>query len=111
MIEKTVLDYLNMVMDVPVYPEEPEVQPEKYLLIEKTSGGSRNGLQEATIAIQSYAPTLLQAAELNEKLKRKMEDIADQDPISRVQLNSDYDYTDTATRRYRYQAVYDLIYY
>ena len=40
-----------------------------------------------------------------------MESIDDQDPISRVELNSDYNFTDTSTKRYRYQAVYNFIYY
>lgn len=111
MIEKVVLDFLNNSMSVPVYMEEPEEQPERYLIIEKTSGGTKNGLKTATMAIQSYAPTLAMAAELNEELKIVMEDIENQNPISRAALNTDYNYTDTATKRYRYQAVYNFIYY
>ena len=111
MIEKTVLKFLNERMTVPAYMEEPEEQPESYLIIEKTAGGKNNGLQTATMAIQSYAPTMEKAAELNEELKAIMEDIANQNPVSRAKLNSDYNFTDTATRRYRYQAVYDFIYY
>ena len=30
--------------------------------------------------------------------------------VSRSALNSDYNYTDTDTKTYRYQAVYDLTY-
>ena len=111
MIEKVVLKFLNENMSVPAYMEEPEEQPERYLLIEKTSGGKRDGLQTATLAIQSYAPTLDQAAELNEEVKNVMEEIENQNPVSRAALNTDYNYTDTATKRYRYQAVYDFIYY
>lgn len=111
MIEKVVLKFLNENMSVPAYMEEPEEQPERYLLIEKTSGGKRDGLQTATLAIQSYAPTLEQAAELNEEVKNVMEEIENQNPVSRAALNTDYNYTDTATKRYRYQAAYDFIYY
>lgn len=111
MIEKTVLDYLNENMSVPAYMEEPEEQTEKYILIEKTSGGIRDGLQTATLSIQSYAPTLEQAAELNEEMKEVMDEIENQDPVSRAALNTDYNYTDPKTKRYRYQAVYDFIYY
>lgn len=35
MIEKVVLKFLNENMSVPAYMEEPEEQPERYLLIEK----------------------------------------------------------------------------
>ena len=31
--------------------------------------------------------------------------------ISSAKLNTDYNFTDTTTREYRYQAVYDLTYY
>lgn len=111
MIEKTVLDYLTGQLDVPVYMEEPEYPADSYVIIEKTSGGRSGELLTATMAVQSYGRTLLQAAGLNETVKEKMDKIADQNPISRARLNSDYNYTDTATRRYRYQAVFDFIYY
>lgn len=31
--------------------------------------------------------------------------------ISGVKLDRDYNFTDTTTREYRYQAIYDLTYY
>ena len=31
--------------------------------------------------------------------------------IGAVHLNSDYNFTDTAAKRYRYQAVFDVTYY
>ena len=31
--------------------------------------------------------------------------------ISSAKLDTDYNFTDTSTREYRYQAVYDLTYY
>jgi len=111
MIEKAVLDFLSGRMAVPVYMEEPEELSDAYIVIEKTAGGSQNGLRSATLAIQSYGGSLEQAAELNEELKKVMEEIENQNPVSRSQLNTDYNFTDTETRRYRYQAVYDLIYY
>ena len=33
------------------------------------------------------------------------------DAVSASRLNSDYNFTDTTTKRYRYQAVYDLVYF
>ena len=63
------------------------------------------------LALQSYGATLYQAAELNEQVKAAMEDIVELDLISRAELNTDYNFTDTQTKRYRYQAVYDLIFF
>ena len=111
MIEIVVREYLAKKLSVPVYMEEPEKIPKRYVILEKVGGGKSNGLKTATMACQSYGSTLADAAMLNEELKEAMEDIDNQDPISRAELNSDYNFTDTETKRYRYQAVYDFIYY
>lgn len=111
MIEKIISDYLNQVLPVPVYPEEPEDRPDEYVLIEKTGGDKENYINSATVVLQSYAESLYLAAELNEAVKTAMEAIAQLDTICSAELNSDYRYTDTETKRYRYQAVYDIIYY
>ena len=111
MIEKTVLDYLNQVLKIPAYMEEPEDPPVSYVLIEKTGGGCSEHIKRATIAIQSYAVSLYKAAELNETVKNAMEDIIKLPDVCRCDLNSDYNFTDPETHRYRYQAVFDLVHY
>lgn len=111
MIEKIISDYLTSALPVPAYPEEPENRPEKYILVEKTGGGSENYINSATIAIQSYAESLYLAAELNEAVKKAMEEVIQLDVVCSIELNSDYRYTDTETKRYRYQAVYDIAHY
>lgn len=63
------------------------------------------------IAIQSYADSMYEAAELNERVKTVMADAVALDDITKVDLNSDYNYTDTANKRYRYQAVFDITHY
>jgi len=40
-----------------------------------------------------------------------MRDMVELDSISSCGLNSDYNYTDTATRRYRYQALFNIVYF
>lgn len=111
MIEKIISDYLTRTLPVPAYPEEPEYRPGKYILVEKTGGGNVNYINSATVAIQSYAESLYLAAELNKAVKTTMKDIVQLDEICSIELNSDYRYTDTETKRYRYQAVYDITYY
>lgn len=51
------------------------------------------------------------AAVLNEEVKAVMEQAIELDEIVSVQLNSDYNYTDTTTNRHRYQAVFDITHY
>lgn len=111
MIEKIVLDYLSERFTESVYMEEPEAKPETYVLIEKTGSGKTNHISSATLAVQSYAPSMYQAAALNERVKAAMENAITLDEIVKVTLNSDYNYTNTASKRYRYQAVFDVIFY
>ena len=111
MIEKMVRDYLNNKMKIPAYTEKPDKPPEKYIIIEKTGGGTENLISDATISIQSYAESMYEASLLNETVKEKMPGMAEMDMVSKVTLNSNYNYSDTTRKQYRYQSVYDLIYF
>ncbi len=109
MIETIVLNYLNSELDVPCTMED-DVGEGSFVLIEKTGSSKINHVSTATMALQSYAPSLAQAAALNEEVKAAMERIVELDEIGGVHLNSDYNFTDTSTKRYRYQAVYVVTY-
>lgn len=111
MIEKTILDYLSKTLNVPAYMETPLKAPDSYVLIEKTGSSETNHIKEATFAIQSIAPSLYKAAELNELVKTAMDGSITLAEIARAKCNSDYNFTDTSTKTYRYQAVYDVTHY
>lgn len=111
MIEEIVRNYLEDCLKIPVRMESEEGLPEEYVLIEKTGGSQENHIKRATLAIQSYSGSLYQAAVLNEKVKGKMEKIIEMNDVSKCTLNSDYNYTDTTRKKYRYQAVYDIVYF
>lgn len=112
MIETIVKDYLQLnIPDIPILLERPANSPSTFVLLEKTSGGRENHINYATIAIQCYAPTLYEAAQLNETIKSFMFDIIELKALAKSQLNSDYNFTDPTTKEYRYQAVFDLTYY
>ena len=69
-------------------------------------------MRTATVAVQSYGPTMLDAAALNEQVLDIMSEIQyRENTIISCVLNSTYNFTDTRTKRYRYQAVYDLVYF
>lgn len=70
-----------------------------------------NFANSATFFLQSYASTRYKAALLNEQVKKAMDDLAELKEISYSRLNTDYDFTDTAKKKYRYQAVYDIGFY
>lgn len=111
MIEQIVLTYLSTALSVPVFAEVPTAPGKSFVVIEKTGSGNTNHISSAMIAVQSYADTLLGAAQLNEAVKEAMENLTDLDSIGRCKLNTDYNFTDTASKRYRYQAVFDITHY
>lgn len=110
MIEKIILDYLNSMLDEECTMER-QTQNGNFVVIEKLGGGSENYLLKAHIAIQSCANSLYDAALLNGKVIKAMEKIIELPVISSCSLDSDYNFTDISTKKYRYQAVFDLVYY
>jgi hypothetical protein len=54
---------------------------------------------------------MYKAAKLNDDVINAMNDLIELDDICRVELNSNYNYTDTETKEYRYQAVFDINHY
>ncbi len=111
MIEIVVKKHLDGHLDVPSFFEHQVEMPESYVVIERTGGKNRDGLKSSIFAFQSYADSLYEAAILNEKVKTAVEKLVLVDSISGVHLNSDYNFTDTEMKRYRYQAVYDINHY
>lgn len=110
MIEEIVMNYLNECMREPVYMEKPLDPPVRYVLVEKTGSSANDFIRTATLAIQSHAESLYEAAALNERVKEAMDNIIVIDDIFKSALNTDYNFTDTTKKKYRYQAVYDLFY-
>ena len=108
MIEETVRKHLAGELDVPVYMELPEKPPAAFVLVEKTGS---NHIESSMMAVQAYAGTMLEAAQLNEAVKQAMDSLALLSEVCAARLNSDYNFTDTASKLYRYQAVYDITHY
>ena len=111
MIEVILRQFLTERLKIPVFLEKPKVSKDQYLVIEKTGGAENNKLASSVFAIQSYAPSLYEAATLNLKVKEAMAELPSLDDIGGVELNTDYNWTDPETKEYRYQAVYDITHY
>lgn len=109
MVENIVKNYLQSSLNVPVRLEEEDNLGKEYILIEKTGSSKENHVASATLAVQSFSMSLYGAATLNERVKTAMEKIIELDDISKCELNSDYNYTDTNRKKYRYQAVFDIV--
>jgi len=113
MIEKIIIEYLTeQISGIPVFAERPTRNiPETFIMIDKTGSSNTNKIKGSTVAVQSYGSSLLAAAELNETVKEAMESMVIRDDVSAVRLNTDYNFSDTSTKVYRYQAVFDIVYY
>lgn len=113
MIETIIYNYLSgLELSAPVYTEVPEDLPSTFYLIEKTGGTIENHISKSTIAIQSYGESLYEAIQMNEEIKEVMiYGLINDNEVASISLNSDYNYTDTTTKQYRYQAVFEIVHY
>lgn len=110
MPELIVLNHLKNALDVPVFMERPASQKvESYVLVELVGGDAENFLRFANFAIQSYAPTLYKASVLNNRVMNVMTELIKNNEVTKVKLNSYYNFTDPDTKEYRYQAIYNLV--
>ena len=110
MIEATMRTFLEEQLNVPTFLEHEKTMPSEYIIIEKTGGSSSNFIFTSTLAIQSISSTMAKASKLNEKVKTLLLMNVPKS-VSSCKLNSDYNFTDTETKQYRYQAVYDVTHY
>lgn len=111
MIESIIVEYLQPILNVPVSTMHQADDPDVFVIVERVGGGSNNRIRSANIAIQSYARTMYEAAQLHELTLAAMDNITALDSIGGVSLNAEYNYTDEETKKPRYQAVFDITYY
>lgn len=111
MIEPTVIAYLSTALSVPVSGGVPTDPPDKFVTVEKTGGSRTNWIESSTLAIQSWAPSIAEAAALNDAVIAAMSAIVTLDSVSSVELDATYNFTDTTRNRPRYQAVFEVVHY
>lgn len=111
-IEAFIVGYLNQHLDgVNASGSVPHPMPDEFVTVEKTGGSYDDHIKGATIAVQSWSTSRAKAAELNEAVKAIMEAATENDEIARCNLESDYNFTDLASNKPRYQAVFDVVFY
>jgi hypothetical protein len=112
MIEKVVYEYLKTALaPIDVFTEIRQGMPSTFVFIEKTGSSMRDRLKVARFAVQSYGASLFEAASLNQDVIEAMLNMVSEAEVSNVELNSDYNYTDTQTKTPRYQAVFEITHY
>lgn len=112
-IEITVIEYLGTALpDIPTYGEVPSSPTSgEFFVIDKIGTDTVNGLCTTTLAIQSYAGSKARASALNDILIEAMDGLNDLDGVADCELDTDYNFTNTAKKQYRYQAVFEITHY
>lgn len=116
MIEEKLIDYLanaGLSVGANIFAEVPFEPPDEYIVIEKTGSGRTDRIDRAMVAIQSIVKrrsdnSVLRAMQINEEIKTAMDSFAEEDDIFSCSLNSDYNFTNSKTQEYRYQAVFNI---
>lgn len=111
MIEKTLLDHLNGLLQEPVYLDVPAKPPVQYYKLEKTGSGEENQIRFSTFALQSYGGSLLETVKMNYLGIEAMRQAVQLRTVAYVVLDSDYNFTDTSRKQHRYQAVFHITHY
>ena len=97
----------------PAFLEEPAKpqRPPRYYIVARVGVSPENHIHHGRIAVQSYAPSLVEAMALNRAAYDAMQSLPELNAVTAAGLVSDYNFTDEETGRYRWQAVYAVNYY
>lgn len=112
MVETVLLEYLNEALPVPAFMEFPEENaPDEYVILTKIGGDMTDWIYRSTVEFQCVSTSLADAAKLCEELKDVMNSAASLPEITRARYAGDYNATFTASKSYRYKAVYEITHY
>lgn len=112
MIETIIKNFIDDNLNYPASMEKPGNVTAPCFVIEKLGGSRDEQIDIATVAVQTYAPSMYLAASTSEMMINAMlNDFEALPEITKVELNSSYNFPDTNTKHYRYQAVFEIYYY
>lgn len=111
LIEKIIIDFINSESPVNAYLQIPSSPPEKYIIVDKIGSKEKNFIHESSLALQSYAPTLQECAELSEALMELSSRLVELDEIIKVEIVRNYNFTNPEKKQHRYQTVIRVRHY
>lgn len=111
MIEIVIKDFMAKMLGVPIYFEFPHKPQSTFVVLKVSGNGRENLLDAATLVVDSYAPSMLEAAKLNDRVKTTLDALTDLDAVSSSRRAVDYPVFDTQNMKYRYQAVQNITHY
>ena len=109
-IEAAVIQYLSEKFPaIPVYGEVPENRPKTMLIVDRTGGSVTNLVKTTSIVVDSYGESKAAASVLNDAVIDTMFQAVSEEGFSNVSLNSTYSDADTASKEYRYGALFEIV--
>lgn len=109
-VEEFYVDYLSEMLDVPVSGDIPSPMPSQFVTLEQTGSNFSNHIYQPALAVQSWAESRAEAANLNEQVKAAMAASVSRPEIGRCHLDTDYNHPDLETLKPRYQAEFEIVY-
>lgn len=112
MIENIIIKKLDKAISgIRAYGETPEKKNEEYMLIEKTDSGLEDQIWQSVIEVQSISKkSKFRASWMNDQVIKVLLNIQDS-RIASCTLTTSYSSTKTATKEYRYKAVFEITHY
>lgn len=109
LIEPIILEYLKDELEMTdVYLEIPTPIPDSFVTIELKDRKVTNHIEAITLELMSYAPSMYEAASLDEKVRDAMDCAIELDEVMSSKCGGGNNSTDTANKKYRYRSYYNL---
>lgn len=110
-IEAYLVSHLSEAVGYTVRADVPNPRPERLVTVSRTGGGSDSTvLDRPTVAVQCWAPTRSEAADMALEVESVMDALPETPWCTRSEKNSDY-YFPGEGGEPRWQLVYDLVCY
>ena len=112
MIEAKIISYLKSVPELSGISiklgEKPKDKPKEYIVLEVLDSGRTNFIDAITFNIYSYSDSLLNAAKLNQKVKKAMYNAISLDNVSASKCGGGGQSIDTTSKEYAYECIFNL---
>lgn len=109
MIEAKVISYLCE-CGFDAFAEEPAKKPKEYVVVRMVDASRTNHIDACSIYLECVSDSMLNAAKYCNDVKNKMYDFVSVDGISSCRLSGSGKNIDTQQKKYRYEAVFNIVY-
>ena len=101
-VEQAIIERLNEI-GRSAYADAPNPMPPSFVTVERTGGGDRDMVDQATIAVQCWADGRKAAADMADAVRRELEAMTGTGGLGAVTVQSIYNWPDMKSRKARYQ--------